>query len=79
MRSPLGRHSMQLSSSTVFMFSTQIASTGPSKRTCRRRRDERLDEKRAGSVRGALTPMRDASGRWVAVHAHGCMDAWTDA
>jgi len=33
MRSPLGRHSVQLSSSTVFMFSIQIASTGPSKTT----------------------------------------------
>jgi len=30
MRSPLGRHSVQLSSSTVFMFSIQMASTGPS-------------------------------------------------
>mmetsp|Transcript_13734 Transcript_13734/g.31762 ORF Transcript_13734/g.31762 Transcript_13734/m.31762 type:complete len:221 (-) Transcript_13734:5376-6038(-) len=31
MRSPLGRHSVRLSSSTVFMFSIQTASTGPSK------------------------------------------------
>mmetsp|Transcript_2468 Transcript_2468/g.8764 ORF Transcript_2468/g.8764 Transcript_2468/m.8764 type:complete len:208 (-) Transcript_2468:612-1235(-) len=33
MRSPLGRHSVQLSSSTVFMFSIQMASTGPSNTT----------------------------------------------
>ena len=33
MRSPLGKHSVQLSSSTVFMFSIQIASTGPSNTT----------------------------------------------
>jgi len=33
MRSPLGRQSVQLSSSTVFMFSIQMASTGPSKTT----------------------------------------------
>mmetsp|Transcript_47104 Transcript_47104/g.145274 ORF Transcript_47104/g.145274 Transcript_47104/m.145274 type:complete len:232 (-) Transcript_47104:13-708(-) len=31
MRSPLNRHSILLSSSTVFMFSIQMASTGPSK------------------------------------------------
>ena len=31
MRSPLARHSVWLSSSTVFMDSIQIASTGPSK------------------------------------------------
>lgn len=33
MRSPLGRHSVQLSSSTVFMFSIHTASTGPSSTT----------------------------------------------
>mmetsp|Transcript_48471 Transcript_48471/g.115286 ORF Transcript_48471/g.115286 Transcript_48471/m.115286 type:complete len:220 (+) Transcript_48471:2214-2873(+) len=33
MRSPFGRHSVRLSSSTVFMFSIQMASMGPSKTT----------------------------------------------
>lgn len=33
MRSPLARQSVMLSSSTVFMFSIQSASTGPSKTT----------------------------------------------
>ena len=33
MRSPFGRHKVRLSSSTVFMFSIQMASIGPSKTT----------------------------------------------
>eukprot|EP00966_Prymnesium_polylepis_P074557 1730698-Prymnesium_polylepis.1 len=46
MRSPLMRVRSLLSSSTVFIFSTQIASTGPSRTSQCRRLDSSLDASR---------------------------------